>query len=301
MSKGSTLNGLVTFFWPNFTKYVFPDAKATISIGPFVIVDNHVETSPEPPVSVPQEPSSAPVNKDAVQSDGAATENTIVSGASVSRPPQGVVVVSQDPVARLTLWLPGQVRDTEHSGSESEDTISNDLPEMQPSTTDQENSLTNKIRDEPGSDGHKMDLNILTLLDGWAIPPRIQEAAFAEESQRKRRFERSDTVTPQSVDIPLTAEITVSVLNQNDFDQMRDELADEALPQEETNDAPQIIRSKLEFSKGTDGTKTLSYEEEVMRRQEGNDVIKKCGMDGIKRKQEPRQRGLHSVFLDLLR
>ncbi|XP_049917993.1 zona pellucida protein C [Epinephelus moara] len=277
------------------------DAKATVSTGPFVIVDNHVV----PSVSEPRETFTTPVT-DATQSDGAATEDAIVSGTSLSRPPQGVVVLSQDPVARLTLWLPGQVQDDEHSkniGPESEDNskvqlqesdaVSNDIPEPQPSTTDQE-PLTNEIGDQSATVGNMLDLNLLTHVVGWVIPPQMEKATFGEESQRKRRFERSEmSEAPQEVDIPLVAEMNIHVLNLNDLNQMTDELTDVALvPQEETNDAP-MIRSKIQLTKAGDGSQTLSYEEEVMRKQDGKGVIK--------RKQEPRQRGLRSAFLDLLR
>lgn len=289
-------------------------------------MDKAVETSLEPSVSETQETSSAPVI-DSMQSDGAATEDTIASGTSLSRskfssPPQGVVIVSQDPVARLTLWLPGQVQEAEHSENLGQDDLtvqlqasdadSNDLPEPQPSTTDQESPLntpTNEVgdqsADELGSEAHMSDLNLLTLVSGWVIPPRLEKAAIAEESQRKMRLGRSGasgTEAPQEADAPLPAQMTVNVLNQNDFDQVRAKRADAAvMPQDGTNDARPILRSKLQFSKGTDGSQTLSYEEEVVRQQEGKGVISRFEVDGIKRKQEPIQKGLRSTFLDLLR
>uniref|UniRef100_A0A8C9X5X6 ZP domain-containing protein n=1 Tax=Sander lucioperca TaxID=283035 RepID=A0A8C9X5X6_SANLU len=270
------------------------DAKATISTGPFVIVDNHVEPSPEP--SELQETSSAPVT-DSMWSHGAATEDKIVSGSSASRPPQGVVVVSQDPGARLTLWLPEQLQDPEHSKnirSESEDnltlkleasdTVANDLPELR-LLADKEPLLNTLINEMEGQSANEL------VVDGWAILSQMEKATFAEESQRKKRFGRSgvfDTQSPQEVAIPLTDEMVyVDVLNQNDYNQMRHGQPDAAvMPQEEASDAQPIIRSKLQFSKGTDGSHSLSYEEEVIR-QRG--------------KQEPRQRGLRSTFLDLLR
>ncbi|KAK5857157.1 hypothetical protein PBY51_010420 [Eleginops maclovinus] len=198
-------------------KHLSEDAKSVISTGPLLIVDKHVEMSPQPAVPQMQEPNSAP-HAHSMQSDGAA----IVSGASLSRLPQGVVVVSQDPVARLTLWLPEQVQDPEH--------------------------------DE----------------------------------------------TQQEIDTPLIAELTLNILNPHDLHQMRDELAEEAvMPREDVTDS--IIHSKVQFSKGMDGSQTLSYEEEVMREQEGKGVSSRFWMDGNKIKQEPKRRGLRSVFLDLLR
>ncbi len=286
-------------------------------------MDKDVETNPEPLVSEPQEASSTPVS-DSMQSDGsdgAAAKGTIISGASISRnklssPPQGVVVVSQDPSARLTLWLPGQVQDSDHNqntGSDSEnnmtvqlqagDAASNNLPKLKLSPTDQEsllNTPANKIRSS--------NLNFLTLID-WIISPQLQRAVTAQDSQRKTwlgKVGSLHTEAPHVVDVPLPHEMTVNVLNQNDFNLMSDELAqrqaDTAVtPQEGINDGRlPVIRSKLEFSKGADGSQTLSYEEEVVKQQEGDGVIRRCGTDGIKR-QKTRQKGLHLTFLDLLR
>ncbi|KAF1375070.1 hypothetical protein PFLUV_G00235600 [Perca fluviatilis] len=250
-------------------RHIPEDAKATVSTGPFVIVDNHVEPSPEP--SEPQETSSAPV-MDSMRSHGAVTENKIVSGTSALRPPQGVVVVSQDPGARLTLWLPGQLQDLEHSKnirSESEDnltlkleasdTVANDLHELR-LLADKEpllNTLLNEMEgqraNEQVSEGHMWDLNLLTLVDGWAIPSQMEKAAFAEESQRKKRFGRSggfDTKSPQEVAIPLTDEMVyVDVLNQNDYNQMRHGQPDAAVMPQEASDSQPIICSTSVFQK----------------------------------------------------
>ncbi|XP_070699034.1 zona pellucida protein C [Pempheris klunzingeri] len=268
-------------------KHLPEDARAVVSIGPLVIVDKQVERIPQPPISEPQDTPSAPVD-DSMQSDGAAAEGSILAGASVSRnpfssPPRGVVVVSQDPVVRLTLWLPGQVQGAEHGnnvGADSEDGLkvqfqeddmmANDLPELQPPTTEQEallNAPTNKNgdknADEPGGEAHMWDLNLLTLADGWAIPPPLEK-----ESQSNMRF-----------------------------NPIRDELAQRraaapVVTKEGTNDAQPIIRSKLQFSKAMDGFQTLSYEEDVIRRSEA---------DGTRGKREASQRGLLKTFLDLLR
>lgn len=259
--------------------------------------------TPETYVFEPEFASKAPATN-SMQSDGAASEDTIVSESSISRskfssPPHSVVVVSQDPVARLTLWLPGQVQDAEHReilGSESEDklavqveasdTVSNDLPEEQPSTTD-EGSLLNTPTNGIGA----LNLNVLTLAN-WMSPPHLEKVAIAEDSQIK-------TWSPQEVEIPLLDEITINVLNQDDFDHMKGEPADAAERHRlGTNDAGPVIRSKLQFSKGVDGLQMLSYEEEVVKQQEEEGRISGCG---IKRKREPRRKGLRSTFLDLLR
>ncbi|KAG8013567.1 Zona pellucida sperm-binding protein 3 [Nibea albiflora] len=286
------------------------DARAIVSTGPFVIVDKDVEMSPEPSVSEPQETPRAPV-VDSMQSDayGVVTEDVIPSGTSISRsklssPPNNRVVVRQDPVARLTIWLPGQVQDAEHGDntvSESEDKLTvgleasnTDVPELQPSTTDQEsllNTPTNKIGDE--------NLDFLTL--NWIIPPQLENAALIEDPKRKMwlgRLGLFGTEAPQEDDVPLPDETTMN-LDQNDFNKVRDQLvrreADAAVtPQEGTNDRP-VIRSKLQFSKSSDGSQTLSYEEEVVKQQEGEGRMKRLGMDGTKGKR------LCSTFLDLLR
>ncbi|XP_054470138.1 zona pellucida sperm-binding protein 3-like [Anoplopoma fimbria] len=221
-------------------------AKAMVSTGPFVIVEKPIE----PRLSESQETSSAPV-AEAMQSDRAVTEATIVSGTSVSRPRQAVVVVSQDPVARLTFWLPGQVRDTGHSEKiNSEDILTFKLQasdirstEIQPSSTDQEpllNMPTNMVIDQSANELGS-DFNYLTLVDGLAIPIS--------------HFGRSgifDTEALQDDDIPSTADM--NVLNQNDFNKMREGLA--VTPQEESNDAQPTVLSKLQFSKGMDGWDT---------------------------------------------
>ncbi|KAJ4939276.1 hypothetical protein JOQ06_028732 [Pogonophryne albipinna] len=294
-------------------KHLSEDAKAIVSTGPLVVVDKRVEMSPQPSLPEMQETTSAPHAR-SMQSDGAA----IVSGTSLSRPPQGVVVVSQDPVARLTLWLPGQVQDPEHGESkvsedkltvklQARDTTSRYIPEQRPLTSYQEpplNAPTNKIRDHGANelkDGHIFDLNLLTPVDGWPIPTQMEKAAFADEAQIKKLFGRPGMFeASQEVDIPLIAEMTLNILNQHDFNQMRDELAEEAvMPRDEATDS--IIRSKVQFSKGMDGSQTLSYEEEVMREQEGKGVTSRFGMDGNKRKPETKRRGLRSAFLDLIR
>lgn len=283
-------------------------------------MDNENEINPAPSVSEPQETSKTPVT-DSMQSDAAAPEEAIVSGSSFPRgklseslwssPPQGVVVVSQDPVASLTVWLPGQVQDTEQSdniGSQEEDSwtaqlqpsnMSDDLPELQPSTTDQESVLTpptNKIRGESpselGSEIPVWDPNVFTMVDGWVIPPQLDKAAVAEESQTKNWFGGSGMFDTEA----LLAEMNINDLNQNDFNQMRDEPA-----QRLALDEQPIIRSELQFSKGTDGLQTLSYAEEVEKQHEAKGAIRRFGIDGIKRKPEPTQRGLLSIFLELLR
>ncbi|KAM6968631.1 zona pellucida protein C [Tautogolabrus adspersus] len=280
------------------------DAKAVVTTGPFVIVDKEV-TSPEPSVSDPQETSSL---TDSMQSDSAAATDMVVAGTTLSRhkfshTPQGVVVVSKDPVARLTLWLPGHIQETEHGenvGLASEDKLLQDIPELQSTTTDQESLLNTKtnIGDQK--------FNLITLVDGWVKLPHLEEAAIKEESKGKRWFERSgmfNSEAPQEVVTSLPSEIPRNVLNKDDFNKSRDERqADAAVaPKEGTHAARPIIRTKLQFSKGADGSQVLSYEEEELKQQEGKDVNTRLGMEGNEGKQEHRPRGMFRGFLDLSR
>ncbi|XP_077402082.1 zona pellucida protein C [Vanacampus margaritifer] len=69
--------------------------------------------------------------------------------------------------------------------------------------------------------------------------------------------------------------------------------------QEWTKDAQPILSSKIQLSKNADGSKTLSYEEEVVAQDGG--AFGTRGMDEPECKRRRAWRGLRSVFLDLLR
>ncbi|XP_062253661.1 zona pellucida protein C [Platichthys flesus] len=282
--------------------------RATLSTGPLVIVDKDIEMSSEHEVSEPQKKPSAPITN-SMQSDAAVTGAAIISGASrsrskVSSPPQGVIMVSEDPAARLTLWLPGQLQQTEGGLTnrlKASDTSSNDHPAPQPSNLPI-NQIEGQNLNGLKSDSSLRDLKLPVMVDRWLIP------AFAEDSPRQTWSGSSTVFGPDvpQVDILLLAEATVNDLNRVHFDQVEDEpaqmQADAAVtPEKQTYYVKPIIRSKLAFSKGTDGTQTLSYEEEAVEHEEGKGGTRGCGMDGSKRKQEPGQKGLRSAFLDLLR
>ncbi|XP_074547894.1 zona pellucida protein C [Halichoeres trimaculatus] len=281
-------------------KHLSEDDKAIVSAGPFVIVDKEEQKMSTTPDTDSIMQSDAPY-------DGA---DTIVSGATFSRcklppPPDGVVMISEDPVARLSLWLPGQLQEPEHSrnlDSESNKIQRNDHPKLKSSTMDTESLLnvkTNNIEDK--------NWNFLTLVDGWVILPSLEEAAIAEESKRKRWFEKSGVLNleaPQDADTVPLAEITVNVLNQDEFE-MSDKMAEmqedaAAVDQEKMNDG-QVIRSKLQFSQSTDGLKTISYEEEVVKHTEARDETTTFGLDRHKGQREQGHGGMFSAFLDLLR
>lgn len=278
---------------PNYQRPtdVISDPKAIVSTGPFVVVDRAAETGP---VSETQLESRAPLTE-TMQSDGEAIEDTIVSGASTSRSrfsssPQGAVVVSQEPSAGLTLWLSGQIHKAKHGeimSSESEkqmvqeesgDAVLHDLPEQQPLTNDQEPKI--------GAHG----VNVVTLA---MIPPHLEKEAVTKESWIKTWLARHGLLgvkSQQEVNVVPPDEMTVDIVSQGDFNQNEDKPL-------HTNDAGPVIRSKLQFSKSTDGTKTLSYEEETVK--EKDDRVAPGW--GLKRKQELRQRKLRSTFLDMLR
>ncbi|CAJ1073918.1 zona pellucida protein C [Xyrichtys novacula] len=288
-------------------KHVPEDSRVIVSTGPFVIEDKEVATSLKPSASEPQT-LSAPDTNLMQADDAAAAKDTIVSGTTFSRykpfsSTQGVMVISEDPVARLTLWLPGQLREPDNSkdlGNEPKETKSSDTPELQPSTTEQEPLLNVKSSRDQG-------LSFLTLVDGWVGLPHLEEAAIAEESRRKRWFGRSGMLNSepsQDVGIQLPAEITLGVLGQNDFNQ-KDELTEsqvdaDVVAQEEANDAQPFVRSKLQFSKHPDGSQTVSYEEEV-KHKEARGTTTRFGMNRIKGQQEHKHGRMFSAFLDLLR
>lgn len=278
--------------FPNYQRPtdVISDARGIVSTGPFVVVDR--DTGPVPETQVE---SKAPVTE-TMQSDGAEIEDTIVSGASTSRsrfssPPQSVVVVSQDPSARLTLWLSGRIHEAKHReiiSSESEDkhtvqvesgdTLLHDLPEQQPSKNDQ----APKIR------AH--EVNVVTLA---MIPPHLEKEAVTKESWLKTWLARHGLLgvkSQQKVNVVPPDEMIVDIVSQDDFNQNDDTPL-------HTSDVGPVIRSKLQFSKSTDGTKTLSYEEEMVK--EKDDRVAPGW--GLKRKREPRRRKLRSTFLDMLR
>ncbi|KAM3594429.1 uncharacterized protein V6R79_007679 [Siganus canaliculatus] len=279
-------------------KYLPEDSKAIVSIGPLVIEDKDPEQ---------QETSTATVTN-LLQSDGAVTEDRMVpdplTGKKFSFPPQDVVVVRQDPVARLTLWLPGQVQKDPVS-SESEDSlfelqadnlVPNSLPVQELLSTDQD-SILNLAPNEIGPH----NWNVLTLVDGWVLPPP-EKAATTEGSGRKTRSGISGLFgvkAPQKVDAHVPVEQTV-----NDFNQVTDKLTQQppeaaVMFLEGTNNDGPVLRSKLQFSQGLDGSQILSYEEEL--KQQGKGVFRKFGMSGLKREQELKKKRLHTPFLHLLR
>lgn len=207
-----------------------------------------------------------------MQSDGSAAVDRVVSGSLVSGNQLSgtsgdVVVVSQNPAATLAVWLPGHVKEGLEQADDFKEqveshTLKNDPLGEQDSVQKQqsENSQAKKIR------ANELDI-FAKLLES---PAKIWQAKI-DLFGKKSAGEDG---------LPLPPEEEEEVPNMDDL---------EALSERQVGPA---IRSKLAFSKGTDGSQTLSYEEEVLRKSadEGDCAMRKRG-----------RRGLRSVFLDLIR
>ncbi|CAG5866301.1 unnamed protein product [Menidia menidia] len=174
-------------------KYLPEGTKAVISLGPLEVVDGDAGPAILDPTQTPHTTS-----YNSMQSDPA--EDHMVSGTSVFTSdlvssPDGVIVVSQDPSARLTLWLPGHVVTnydttlTSHPEKEFSDQMKqSDGPghhDHQPASTDGAglNSPTNKV-DSNLSDEYKDDSLWETHLPpvaGWLASAQPQNAFSTEE------------------------------------------------------------------------------------------------------------------------
>lgn len=202
---------------------------------------------------------------DLMQSDGSAAVDWVVSGSEASGnqfagTSGDVVVVSQNPAATLALWLPGQRKEGLELADDFKEQVEshalkNDPFGEQDSVQKQEsdNSQAKKIRADE-------------LVES---PVKIWQAKMDLFGKK-----------PAGEDgPPLPPEEEEEVPHVDDL---------EALSERQVGPA---IRSKLAFSKGSDGSQTLSYEEEVLRKSdEGDCAMRKRG-----------RRGLRSVFLDLIR
>lgn len=232
--------------------------------------------------------------------------------AELQSSPQGVVVVRQEPTSKLTLWLPGEVQGDLISqfGLPGQDGHS-----LQEVSTINGNSLTLPINEithlvSDKGDSSQWDMKLLTLVDGWQIPQ--ENEIVANEFQRKSRYGRSgnsDKATRSNLSLPSEMNVSHRLVNEAKLtvpDATAEEIQMKWLPADlakssdtqmdaamEPNEDHPIIRTKLEFSKGADGSKKLSYEEEVQqqeRRHEKDDLKRKFGL-----------KGLRLTFLDLLR
>lgn len=297
---------------------IISDAKGIVKIGPLLIVDDWL-WSPALPDSTPLDESgfSLPTTMSATPHAG---ENGIVSAASLTQAdlqssPQGVLVLRQEPTTRLALWLPGQVQG---DGLYSQSVPVQDGYSVQEDSTIQGNQnlpmdeiaqSVSEHKDYSSQWGMKM-----TLIDGWQIPQ--QNEIVGEGFQGKSRSGRSgnsDTKATQ-LNLSLPTEMNVNLRLVEKPKVAVPEATEDAIhmtwsPEDlSTSSAIQmvaamepevqpVIRTKLEFSKGSDGSKKLSYEEEVA--QDQRDAVRTHAKDYFKRKLGLK--GLRSTFLDLLR
>ncbi|XP_041828006.1 zona pellucida protein C [Melanotaenia boesemani] len=314
------------------------DFRGMVNIGPLEIVDN-IETSPALPDLETQISNTRPNSVQSVTPEPVEDVTLFDSSVSSKLPasPQGVVLVRQDPDARLTLWLPGQVQAELGNDiiSQSEDGSLNQV--MQSDDTSYPETHLNYLQNEINGKAVKdyksvsLDMNILPVAE-W--PPQYH-AAFGEGFQRKSRLVRSgdsdaegaqaDPSLPTEISINLMlvkkpkpiildsnivteesqkwmpVEMDLNDLKQSDFNPVKDEQPQMQMdtPVMEEQVAQPVIRSKLEFSKSVDGSQTLSYEEEVKR--DGKGVLGRCERDATCGKRETRMKGLRSTFLYLLR
>lgn len=301
------------------TESVASDVKAVVSNGPFIIVEDDRELGPALPESKPQAFSSLPTT---MMSDAQSpAEDVVISASTLSQSmlestPQGVVMVSQDPTSRLTLWLPGQVQAEHGNMYPLEDGLltqlqPGDRPEQQLSTTEETflNSPTNEVSGlNVKGDPLLWDMKLVSLTDGW--PVASQDKVIAEFP--RTRFGRSGNLAAQP-DSPLPTEINVSLMFEKSKETSPDsedsdaqtkqspaDVTDSAvgdgfsqiqLGTEPDADVQPIIHTRLEFMRGADGSKRLSYEEEVKQKLEKRP----------QGKREARLKGLRSTFLNLLR
>lgn len=238
-----------------FSFIVIPEEKAVLSIGPFIVVGD-VDTQSEPLPGA-----SETSDTDSMHSDGLAAIERIVSGSAMSRnefasKSGDVVVVSQDPAATLALWLPGQLKDDLELADNSKEQVKGS------------HKLTNDLLEVQNSIQKRESGNPRTNKMGES-PVKIWQAKFG--------FFNKNSAVEAGVPLPPEMEVP-NVANLGALGQRQ---------------ARPVIRSKVKFSKGMDGSQTLSYEEEVVRKDD--DGSSDCGMKNRGRKD------LRSTFLDLIR
>lgn len=209
--------------------------------------------SPEP---LPHTPEA--FDADLLQSDGLAAVEMIPGVPMLKTAFSGtsgdVVVVSQRPAATLALLLPGQLEDSlvlaDYSKEQTEG-----IPKQANDLLEARNSV--QKQESENSQTNKTEADDFTK---WVESPvKTWRAKFGKRSAGGD----GPPVAPE----PNMADLEALVPRQ----------------------VRPVVRSKLEFFIGTDGSQTLSYEEEVVR--EG-DVISDCGT---------KKRRLRSTFLDFVR
>lgn len=218
------------------------------------VVVEDVEKKAEP-LPGPSEATDA----DSMQSDASAAVEWLVSGSATSSDefagtPGDMVVVSQDPAAMLALWLPGQPKGSLEPVDDSKEEVEGSR-KLANDLLEGQNLVQKRESGDPQT--NKIGES----------PVKIWQAKFGFFGKNS------------------AAEAGPPLLPEMDVPNM------EALGQRQ---ARPVVRSKLEFSKGADGSQTLSYEEEVARKDE-DDGISDCFM---RNRGRP---GLRLTFLDLIR
>lgn len=218
------------------------------------VVVEDVETKPEP---LPGAPEAS--DADSMQADASAAVEWTVSDSAMSRnefagTSGDVVVVSRDPAATLALWLPGQPKDGLEPAQDSKEQVKGS------------HKLENDLLEVRNSVQKRESGNPQTRRSGES-PVKIWQAMFGAFG--KDSAADAGPPLPPETDVPNTAKLG-------------------------RRRAGPVLRSKLEFSKKTDGSQTLSYEEELARTDE-DDGSSDCEM-----KNRGRQ-DIRATFLDFIR
>lgn len=292
------------------------------------------EKTNAPMDSEPQASSTSPARSSSPVEAEDAVSGSLFLQRELPLSQQGVVVVSQDPTSRLTLWLPGQA-DAEYGkdmttltdGFSVQLSPNGNYLEVKPPTASSILQSPSEAADPTmsGSEVDKLwDMNIHTV-DVWPIPTQTENT---EDFQKQNGFGRSTSPDEATGDFP--NEIGVSLLllehpkplqknqvdvveeppkkhlpdqtggkgtNKSDFSE--EEPSGINMDEILTEEVNPIIRSKLEFSKGPDGSQKLSYEEEL-NQTEGKLVQRRAAGEERTRKV-PRLKGLRSTFMYLMR
>ncbi|KAK0153905.1 Zona pellucida sperm-binding protein 3 [Merluccius polli] len=233
---------------------------------------------------------------------------------------QGMVVLSRGPVARLTMWLPGSLTKTHPlletemapslsggvaTASEPGDSRLNDIQSDLPATGEDlpvspgSSENGRKVSSDVLSDADMRTQSMVAPLDGWPIPESLEgKSALREESKRKRWGTRPEMLYDKTQRV-YKGSVTENGLNEA----TRHE--ENWNPRRNHGDTDMggvrpVIRSRVQFTKGVDGSRTLSYEEDVIKQQqEDKPKMQSFGKEIVSGNQKG-QRALHT-FLDLLR
>ena len=205
-----------------------------------------------------------------------------------------LVVRSQGPVARLTMWLPGGQRTAQPlpepemtpslpSASEAPESGLNET-QIDPAATGEDLPLRPGSDESNGKDASS-DAGMRTpaMVDGYPIPEASEKPSLLEESKRKRWGWR-----------PKATRDFKDLANMNN-------LSEEKRPEERSNQrSSPVIRSRVQFTKSLDGSQTLSYEEDVIKQKDKPKMRSSGKDDFVNVSQKTGQRALYT-FLELLK